>query len=144
MARVGRQAVAGCDRWHRFAGGPARHAAPRTEGPEAPARGRYRSGMDRGVHRVARGQARVLCRPVRVDRRIRGGPMSAIKRIDFIGFTVMGPRTRSYANYMAKEWTDWKVDVRGPQIVVAPPPNGTDSEASVPLTRCVVYYGPTA
>jgi len=68
----------------------------------------------------------------------------AIRRIDFIGFTVAGPMFRAKAGYLPAEWPGWKVEVRGPQVALTPPASEPKSlPVLVPVTRCVLYLEPT-
>jgi hypothetical protein len=60
-----------------------------------------------------------------------------IARVEFIGFTVLGPSWRSMAHYKPHEWSRWTVTLEGPYVAL----EGEGRKIEVPRARCIVHYG---
>jgi len=67
-----------------------------------------------------------------------------IKRVEFIGFTVLGPRQLSATAYKAEgpdAWPkEWVASLEGPHVVL----EGEGRRMELPRSRCVVYTDPSA
>lgn len=59
----------------------------------------------------------------------------AIRRISFIGFSVLSPDNRSQHEWKPTEWKGWTAEIQGPQLVL----EGKGQRIEVPRARCVVY-----
>ena len=57
-----------------------------------------------------------------------------IKRIEFIGFSVAGPRGTMRPAYKASEWPGWTVEVDGAFLLL----RGEGRVVEIPRARCVV------
>lgn len=68
-----------------------------------------------------------------------------IARVEFIGFTVTGPRSSARSGYKQADWQGWSVSIEGGRLLLR---NDNESETdkgrivSVPLSHCVVYQTP--
>jgi hypothetical protein len=61
--------------------------------------------------------------------------MSDIRRIDFPGFTILGPSQRSYPSFKPEDWPKWTASIEGPSVVL----EGEGRRIEVPRAKCVVY-----
>jgi hypothetical protein len=62
--------------------------------------------------------------------------MQVIRRVEFLGFRVDGPGSRSYGHYTPREWERWTCSVKG-QRVLFTGPEGESIDA--PAGQCLIY-----
>lgn len=58
-----------------------------------------------------------------------------ITRIEFIGFSVMGPQKKFYQSIKPEEHKGWTFTLEGPHLVA----EGENRKIEIPRARCVVY-----
>lgn len=58
----------------------------------------------------------------------------AIMRVEFLGFTVTGPRNAPKSSFKPSDWPNWTASVKGQAIIL----EGEGRVIEVPRGRCVI------
>lgn len=61
-----------------------------------------------------------------------------IQRIDFLGFTVVGPRNASKQSWKASDWPGWTASLKGQAVLL----EGEGKVIEVPRAKCVITSVP--
>jgi hypothetical protein len=62
----------------------------------------------------------------------------SIQRVDFVGFTVLGYRSRTQQAYTPKDWPGWTCSVKGQAVLL----EGEGRVVEVPRGKCVITSVP--